>query len=226
MRMDRVKTHFEDEAEEFDSIIKKLIPHYGEMVDILASAVPFSKESAFSMIDLGCGTGTISKAVKDIFPNANITCVDIAGKMLEIAKEKINGDVVSIQADFNNFEFPGKYDLVVSSLALHHLENDADKMRFYQKIYSAINDGGIFINIDVVLGSDDFLQKLNMEKWKDFMGKNVSAEEIENKWLKNYYTEDRPAKLITHLEMLKECGFPCVDVIYKYFNYAVYTGRK
>jgi tRNA (cmo5U34)-methyltransferase len=226
MRMDRVKTHFEDEAEEFDSIIKKLIPHYGEMVDVLVSAVPFPQESVFSMIDLGCGTGTISKAVRDIFPHVHITCVDIAGKMLEIAKEKINGDVVSIQADFNNFEFPGKYDLVVSSLALHHLENDADKMRFYQKIHSAINDGGIFINIDVVLGSDDFLQKLYMEKWKDFMGKNVSAEEIENKWLKNYYAEDRPAKLITHLEMLKECGFPCVDVIYKYYNYAVYTGRK
>jgi tRNA (cmo5U34)-methyltransferase len=58
------------------------------------------------------------------------------------------------------------------------------------------------------------------------MGKNVSAEEIENKWLKNYCAEDRPAKLITYLEMLIECGFPCVDAIYKYFNYAVYTGKK
>jgi tRNA (cmo5U34)-methyltransferase len=226
MGMDRVKTHFEDEAEEFDSIIKKLIPHYSEMVDILASSVPFSKEYAFSMIDLGCGTGTISKAVKDIYPNVKITCVDIAEKMLEIAKEKINGNIITIQADFNNLEFPGKYDLVVSSLALHHLENDADKLCFYKKIFSAMNNGGVFINIDVVLGSDDFLQKLYMEKWKDFMGKNVSAEEIDNKWLKNYYAEDRPAKLITHLEMLKECGFSCADVIYKYFNYAVYTGKK
>jgi tRNA (cmo5U34)-methyltransferase len=78
----------------------------------------------------------------------------------------------------------------------------------------------------VVLGGDDFLQKLYMEKWIDFMSKNISVEEIENKWLKNYYAEDRPAKLITHLEMLKECGFPCVDVLYKYFNYAVYIGKK
>jgi tRNA (cmo5U34)-methyltransferase len=226
MRMDRVKTHFEDEAEEFDTIIKKLIPNYSEMVDILVSSIPYAKESKFSMIDLGCGTGTISKSVKDVFPNVTSTCVDIAEKMLLIAKEKINGKVVPIQADFNRFEFPDKYDLVVSSLALHHLENDADKLCFYKKIYSAMNDGGIFINIDVVLGSDDSLQKLYMEKWKGFMSKNVSAEEIEDKWLKNYYMEDRPAKLITHLEMLKECGFPCVDVLYKYFNYAVYTGKK
>ena len=226
MRMDIVKNHFEDEADEFDNIIKKLIPNYTDMVDILTLFIPFSKESDFSMIDLGCGTGTISKSVKDIFPNVNITCVDIAGKMLEIAKNKIGGNIISIQADFSNFEFPEKYDLIVSSLALHHLENDADKMIFYEKIFHALNRNGIFMNIDVVLGSDDFIQELYMEKWKDFMKTNVSVEEINNKWLVNYYKEDRPTKLITHLEMLKKCGFSCVDVIYKYFNYAVYIGKK
>ena len=226
MRMDIVKNHFEDEADEFDNIIKKLIPNYTDMVDILTLFIPFSKESDFSMIDLGCGTGTISKSVKDIFPNVNITCVDIAGKMLEIAKNKIGGNIISIQADFSNFEFPEKYDLIVSSLALHHLENDADKMIFYEKIFYALNRNGIFMNIDVVLGSDDFIQELYMEKWKDFMKTNVSVEEINNKWLVNYYKEDRPTKLITHLEMLKKCGFSCVDVIYKYFNYAVYIGKK
>jgi tRNA (cmo5U34)-methyltransferase len=224
--MDRVRNHFEAEAEEFDVIIKKLIPNYSEMVDILVSVIPFSKERGFSMIDLGCGTGTISKSVSDNFPNAKITCVDIAERMLKISKEKLCGDVIFIRADFNDFEFSDKYDLVVSSLALHHLENDADKSNFYKKIYSAMNVGGVFINIDAVLGSDDFLQGFYMEKWKEFMSKSVSAEEIENKWLKNYYAEDRPATTVTHLDMLRERGFSCVDVIYKYFNFAVYTARK
>jgi tRNA (cmo5U34)-methyltransferase len=224
--MDRIKEHFEDEAEVFDATIRKLIPNYSEMVDILVSAIPFSKERDFSMIDLGCGTGTISKSVSGVFPNAKITCVDIAENMLEISKEKLGGGVTFIRADFNDFEFSDKYDLVVSSLALHHLENDADKLNFYKKIYSATNAGGTFINIDTVLGSDDFLHGFYKEKWKEFMSKNVSAEEIENKWLKNYYAEDRPATTVAHLDMLRECGFPCVDIIYKYFNFAVYTAKK
>jgi len=207
MRTDKIKSHFEEEAKEFDNIIKTLIPSYSEMVDILTLAIPFSNEFKFSMIDLGCGTGTISKSVKNSFPGVNITCVDISREMLEIAKGKLDGNMTGIEADFNDFEFSAKYDLVVSSLALHHLENDSDKLNFYKKIYSALNDNGVFINMDVVLGSDELIPDLYMKKWKEFMSKNVSEEEINNKWLKNYYLEDRPTKLITHLGMLRDCGF-------------------
>jgi len=226
MRTDRIKAHFEEEAEDFDAIIKKLIPHYSEMVDVLVSVIPFPREQEFSMIDLGCGTGTISKAIKNTFPNAKITCVDIAEKMLNIAESKIGGNVRSIQADFNTFEFSENYDLAVSSLALHHLENDKDKLAFYKKIHASLINEGIFINIDVVLGGNDAIQSVYMDKWKEFMRQNVSEEEIINKWLPTYYAEDRPAQLIRHIDMLRECGFSCVDIIYKYFNYAVYMGKK
>jgi len=226
MRTDRIKKHFEEEANKFDIIIQKLIPNYNQMIDALVSVIPFSNERIFSMIDLGCGTGTISQSIKSRYPNAKITCVDIAGKMLEIAKDKIGGNIICIQADFNEFEFPNNYDLIVSSLALHHLENDNDKLAFYKKIYSSLNESGVFINIDVVLGSDNDIQDVYMKKWKEFMSKNVSDEEINNKWLPTYYAEDRPTQLITHLDMLKKSGFSCVDVIYKYFNYAVYIGKK
>ncbi|MCL2337358.1 MAG: methyltransferase domain-containing protein [Firmicutes bacterium] len=226
MSTERVKAHFEAEAQEFDMIIQKLIPHYNEMIVALVSVIPFARESAFAMIDLGCGTGTVSKAVKDSFPNVAVTCVDIAEPMLQIAKKKIGGKVNCIQADFNRFVFPQKYDLIVSSLALHHLADDGAKLGFYQAIYAALNAGGMFINIDVVLGSDEKLQKVFMEKWRQFMAKSVAEEEITGKWLPNYYAEDRPAALMTHLAMLKECGFSAVDVIYKYYNYAVYGGKK
>ncbi|MDR0294559.1 MAG: methyltransferase domain-containing protein [Oscillospiraceae bacterium] len=226
MRTDRIKNHFEEEAKEYDMVIQKLIPYYDRMIDALVSVIPFSKERVFTMIDLGCGTGTISKAIKSSFPKVNITCVDVAEKMLEIAKVKIGGNVICIQIDFNAFDFPEQYDLVVSSLALHHLETDHDKLAFYKKIYSSLTRDGVFINIDVVLGSDNAIQDVYLKKWKEYMGNNVSAEEIDNKWLPNYYTEDRPTQLTTHIDMLKECGFTCVDVIYKYFNYAVCIGKK
>jgi len=226
MAIEHVKAHFEDEAKEFDSVVQRLFPNYNAMIAALISVIPFSRGEAFSVVDLGCGTGTLSKAVKDSFPNAAVTCIDIAGKMLEIAKDKLGGDVNCIQADFNNFDFPQKYDLVVSSLALHHLETDDDKFGVYKKIYATLNNGGIFINIDVVLGSDEKLQERYMEKWKEFMAKSMSQNEIDERWIPNYYAEDRPTALTTHLKMLNDCGFSSVDVIYKYFNFAVYCGRK
>jgi tRNA (cmo5U34)-methyltransferase len=226
MTTERIKAHFEEEAKEFDIIIQKLIPGYNEMIDALVSIVPFSQEDAFSVIDLGCGTGTVARSVKDRFPNVSVTCVDIAEKMLRIAEKKIGGDVRCIHADLNSFDFAEKYDLIVSSLALHHLESDDDKLAFYKKVYSALPPNGLFINIDVVLGSSEELQSVYMKKWIEFMSEKVSAEEIAEKWLPNYYAEDRPTGMIRHLEMLKSCGFSCVDVVCKHYNFAVYCAEK
>lgn len=224
--MDRVQRHFEEEAKEYDDIIMNLIPNYKTMVDILVSLLPFDKEQAFEPIDLGCGTGTVSKAVKDAFPAAKITCVDIAANMLDIAAQKVGEGTTLIQADFNTFEFPQKYDAVVSALALHHLETDDDKLRFYEKIYGALNPGGIFVNADVVLGGEDALQNLYMKKWKTFMRTNVSEQEVEQKWIPSYYAEDHPATLRAHFDMLAQCSFTGIDVVYKQYNFAVYCGRK
>ncbi len=224
--MDRVQRHFEEEAKEYDTIIQNLIPNYKAMVDILVSILPFTGQQAFEMIDLGCGTGTVSKAVKDAFPAVKVTCVDIAANMLDIAGQKVGAETTLIQADFNSFEFPQKYDAVVSSLALHHLETDDDKLKFYEKIYGALNPGGIFINIDVVQGSGDVLQDVYMQKWKAFMLTNVSAQEVEHKWIPSYYAEDHPTALLSHFDMLAQCGFTDIDVVYKHYNYAVYCGRK
>ncbi|MDR1695092.1 MAG: class I SAM-dependent methyltransferase [Endomicrobium sp.] len=224
MNTGRIKAHFEEEAKEFDSVIQKLIPHYNDMIGALVSVIPFAKDAGFSMIDLGCGTGTVAKEIKNGFPDADVTCVDISPNMLEIAKTKI-GSGKYIQADFNGFSFPQKYGLIVSSLALHHLENDSLKFEFYKKIFEALTPDGIFINIDVVLGEDDAIQSAYMEKWKSFMRTNISEREMTDKWLPNYYAEDRPAKLTSHLEMLKKCGFSKTDVVYKHYNFSVYLAK-
>lgn len=226
MSNQRIIDHFEQEAKKYDEIILTLIPNYRQMVEVLVSILPFKQHQIFSVIDLGCGTGTISREIKNTFPNINLTCVDIAKNMLDIASAKNGPDTILIHADFNTFVFPQKYDAIVSSLALHHLEADEDKQGFYAKIFGALNDGGIFVNIDVVTSDDSLLQQVNLQKWKNFMVNNTSIDEVENKWLPNYYAEDRPISLLRHLEMLKETGFSMVDVVYKYYNYAVYCARK
>lgn len=226
--MDRIRDHFESEAGEFDGIILRLIPRYEEMVDALVSALPFDPGRPIRVTDLGCGTGTVAARVLKSFPNASVTCVDIAANMLEMAKVKLSGKPVVrfVEADFNRFEFDGPQDAVVSSLALHHLVSDGDKREFYWKIFDALSAGGVFWNADVVLASSEALQDRYMEKWKAFMRRSVSPEEIEDKWLPKYREEDRPARLTDQMEWLKEIGFRDVDVVWKYYNYAVYGGTK
>jgi tRNA (cmo5U34)-methyltransferase len=227
-KSEKVKAHFEEEAHEFDELILKLVPYYKEMIDALVSAILFKENSSIKIMDLGCGTGTITKLMKLRFKNANITCLDLAENMIQMAKIKLDqfNDIDYIMGDFYHFEFPEKYDVIVSSLALHHLVTDEDKKGFYKKIYDALNEGGVFLNADVVLGSNDYLNELYLEKWKEFMNKKVSMEEIEQKWIPAAEEEDHPAKLMDHIEWLRDIGFKDVDVIWKHYGGAVYGGFK
>lgn len=225
-RIERILSHFEQEAKEYDDIIIKLIPEYKKMVSILVDSINHESNDHFSVIDLGCGTGTLAKKIEESFPNADITCMDISEKMLKISKSKMNSDINIINDSFYEFVFPQKYDVIVSSLALHHLETDKDKEHFYQKIYSALSAGGIFLNLDIVTAPYDILQQKYLKHWKSFMLKNTSVSEVENKWLPNYYAEDKPISLIKHFQMLEHSGFNLIDCVYKYYNYAVYLTIK
>jgi tRNA (cmo5U34)-methyltransferase len=224
--MDRVRQHFEEEAPDFDRIILTLIPDYARMVEALVAAIPFEKAASFSIIDLGCGTGSVARAVLGAFPNARVTCLDLAENMITIAHGKLAAypQVRYIVGDFAAVE--GEYDAVISSLALHHLVTDDDKRCFYRRIYESLNPGGVFYNGDVVLGSGEILQSMYMKKWVEFMRRSVSDEEIEEKWVPKYQTEDRPARLIDQLAWLAEIGFADIDVLWKYYNFAVYGGVR
>lgn len=226
--MEKVKQHFEDEAQEFDAIIRQLIPYYEQMLDALLLALPFKKSQPIAVIDLGCGTGTIARRIKDGYPQAQVTCVDIAEKMLNIAQTKLgNSEDVRYQlANFENYEFDSVYDVAVSSLALHHLISEHDKIKFYEKIYACLKPGGVFFNADVILGSSSHIQERYMEKWRDYMRLQVSEEEIEQKWIPQHYDEDYPASLMSQLTWLQDIGFSEIDVIWKYYNFAVYGGHK
>ena len=224
--MDHIKKHFEGEAHEFDELIGRLSPAYDEMLDALVLALPRQRSEAFQAIDLGCGTGTVAKRLKDAYPRARMTCVDLAENMLEMARDKLGTDVRYQLADLRSYAFDRPYDVVISSLALHHLETDEDKKQFYGKIFQSLAPGGVFYNADLILGSTDYLQKEYMKKWKSFMQRSVSTEEIKDKWIPMHYREDRPAILMAQLSWLENLGFASVDVIWKYYNFAVYGGIK
>jgi tRNA (cmo5U34)-methyltransferase len=226
--MDKIRQHFDHEAAEFDRIIVRLIPHYATMVEALVAAVPFAVTTPIRVVDLGCGTGTIARRVLERFPDAHVTCVDLADNMIALAKAKLHDfrQVRYVVGDFNHFEFDAAYDLVISALALHHLVTDQDKRNLYRKIFASLNPGGVFYNADVVLASTDHLQALSMRQWQKFMLCSVSEVEIDEQWIPKYQTEDHPAKLTDQLSWMTEIGFAGVDVLWKYYNFAVYGGVR
>jgi tRNA (cmo5U34)-methyltransferase len=225
--MDYVKSHFEAEAPIYADIISRLIPRYHEMITAVVDALPFEETDSFQMIDLGCGIGTVSRAILNRYPKCRITAIDFSEAMIREAEENLNDfSVKFICEDFSTWNWDRSYDAIVSSLALHHLPADDEKKGFYRRCFDHLNHDGVFCNADVVLASRDDLQEKYMDRWIDFMKRSVSEEEIENEWLPKYRQEDVPSKTMDHIRWMSEVGYRECDVIWKYYNFAVFCGYK
>ena len=226
-RYDKIKKHFESEARIFDANFFKILPFYHEMISALVSCVPFKKGVKIRALDLGCGTGNITKALKERYPGASVLCVDLAENMLALARSKLSGfkRVEYWLGDIRSLDYSKKYNVIISSLALHHVE-EKEKGVLYRKIYGALTKGGVFYNADLIVASNNYLAGMYLEKWKAFMRRSFSVSKINNVILKHKDDEDRPVKLATEMAFLDKAGFKDLDVVWKYYNFAVYGGKK
>ncbi|MDD5593706.1 MAG: class I SAM-dependent methyltransferase [Candidatus Margulisbacteria bacterium] len=226
-RLRQVFEHFDGEAKVFDEGILKSVPHYRQMIGVIVEMLPFPRQKKVILADIGTGTGNISYNIKSAFPNSELVCIDLSPRMLSVAKEKLASfsGVEYIQADVSAYRFDRRFDAIVSSLTLHHLETDADKHAFHKKAFRALKKGGYFINADIIIAPDKKMQDVNLAKWQGFILKSSSREFAADRY-KKYKAEDRPAVLLNELDSLRRAGFRSVEVFWKYYNFAVYGGVK
>lgn len=220
-----VKKKFNDNASQYDSQRRKLIPCFDDFYSIAASLADTNMDKP-SILDIGAGTGLLSAYVLEKIPDADVTLIDISDKMIEIAQSRLKDkpSVTYIIGDYSKYQFDKKYDIIVSSLSIHHL-SDKQKKQLYTDIYAILNHNGIFINADQVLGSTTFLENLYKQDWKDKVEHSgLTEDELAAAYERTAL--DRMAGLDDQLSWLKEIGFLDVDCIYKYFNFVVMYGRK
>jgi tRNA (cmo5U34)-methyltransferase len=125
------------------------VPHYLELQAAVAAATRGMDVRA--VLDLGIGTGETAAAVLEVHPHARVTGVDASAPMLAVARERIAPDSVA-ELIVRKLQDPlpaGDFDLVVSSLAVHHLRR-RQKRDLFRRIRNSLGPGGCFVLADVV----------------------------------------------------------------------------
>jgi len=107
--------------------------------------------SGFHVLDLGCGTGTLTVLLKQTHPEAEIIGMDGDPTMLKIARAKAALQNLTIPFDEGMaFQLPypdDSFDRVVSSLMFHHLAIE-DKPRALHEAYRTLKSGGELLIVD------------------------------------------------------------------------------
>lgn len=97
------------------------------------------------ILDLGCGTATLSIALKRTCPEASVQGLDGDPKILELARRKAAKAGAEIYLDQGlSFEMPytdANFDTVVSSLFFHHLSIE-DKLRTLAQVHRVLKPSG------------------------------------------------------------------------------------
>lgn len=172
------RTKFNEWAKEYDTSVqhskegnKYPFAGYDELMDAVYTSV--SSTTPLKILDIGFGTGKLTASF--YADSHHITGIDFSDEMIKIASDKMpNANL--IRWDFNEGipnELKGeKFDVIVSTYAIHHLSNPA-KIDFINKLKNYLADDGV-----IFVGDVAFLTAAKQNECKETTGDLWDDEEI------------------------------------------------
>jgi SAM-dependent methyltransferase len=183
--------------------------HEGESV--LLAVVP---RDARRILDLGTGDGRLLALLLADRPQLTGIGLDVSDVMLRAAHGRFAGDarIELVRHDLAEPLPPlGRFDAVVSSMAIHHLEHER-KRELYGEIFDVLEPGGVFANFEHVASPTERLHRAFFAA----IGEPTEDED----------PSDRTLDVHSQLEWLREAGFDDVDCHWKWLEMALLAGVR
>jgi SAM-dependent methyltransferase len=186
-------------------------PHRAEGESVLLEHVP---EDARRVLDLGTGDGRLLALLQVDRPEMLGLGLDLSEVMLDAAHKRFTDDqpIELVRHDLaESLPSLGRFDAVVSSFAIHHLEHER-KRSLYGEIFDQLAPGGVFANFEHVASPTHRLHLAFFQA----IGEPIEGED----------PSDRLLDVHTQIQWLRELGFEDVDCYWKWLEMALLVGVK
>lgn len=232
----------EENSRFFITYANHFIPDRASQIRTLCSLVPGSDEP-IRILELACGQGLLAGALLEQFPNCIVIGLDGSHEMLQTARQHLAAFGDRFQTGKFNLAERGwrepspEYQAVLSSLAIHHLD-DAGKAELFRDVFTMIAPGGAFLIADIIRPAGPMGMIYAANTYDDAVRRqafeidgNLHAYErfVEEKWNFFRYPDDpvdKPSTLCNQLKWLQEAGFSHVDVFWLRAGHAIFGGCK
>ena len=199
---------FNASVDYYDGWMRVALPNYAGIFAAALEQIQYKKNASIHVLDLGAGTGLFSWHVLEEYPAAVFTLCDLAPKMLEIAQGRFAlypGQFTYLIEDYRKISVAQKFDLVISSLSIHHLSHE-DKRDLFARMHPLLENGGLFINIDQVWGPTEYWQTRYWDQWLEHVRQNGATENQIEASVKRRKEYDREASLSDQIQWLEQAS--------------------
>ena len=115
------------------------VDSYSDSIDKFCAQISIKQPK---ILELGCGPGNVTSLLKIRFPEAHITAIDLAPKMIKIA-QRVMPEVDFRVMDVRDISsIPEKFDAVMCSFCLPFLSK-ADSCKLIADCAEKLNSGGL-----------------------------------------------------------------------------------
>jgi SAM-dependent methyltransferase len=158
----------------------------GKDLQLIASAIPFPRNQAIRALDLCCGPGDVGRAIRQVYPKAQIDCIDRDPFLTSICRavnqrDRIPGTLVVTDLSDDGWldQLPGNYDVVAAVNALHWF--DAGRAaQLVVDVYGTLRGGGLFLIAEPACPETPFVA--GFEEWKGKQPPRYTRENWERFW--------------------------------------------
>ncbi len=222
-----VGSFFDALSDDYTAVIDRCFPRYREMLATLLDYLP-RHHQVRSVLELGCGTGNLSVLLSQVYPTAELRLVDLSGESLDICRSRLGPDArfAYDQRDFRELDYaPKSFDLIVSSIAIHHLTS-LEKRQLFERLHGWLRDDGVFSYADQFAGATDDLNTRHMLNWRELSKQAGGSDDEWNMWMGHQARDDHHDTLTDQTGWLAEAGFAMVDCPWRCLLWTILQARK
>jgi tRNA (cmo5U34)-methyltransferase len=251
----------EDNSQVFIDYGRYFVPQREMQIQTITELVPqpdLGKSESFEILELCCGEGLLAEALLIRYPGASYSGLDGSSEMLRRAAARLDlltsreRKTASRRYQLSAFDLASRdwragaprYQAVVSSLAVHHLD-DEQKQALFGDVHAMLNPGGALLIADIIQPSHHLGWELAAAAWDAAVKQRVQQmgnsqggwgeinpyEFFEREgWNTFRYFDpediDKPSPLFDQLKWLEQAGFSVVDVFWMEAGHAIFGGYK